>query len=478
MPGLSAVLLAAASIAAAPVATTVAGHVAGTAEAGVAVWRGIPYAKPPIGSLRWHAPQTPTSWQGERAATRFGAICMQPPAKSDTGVGVESPAEDCLTLNVWAPAGAEHLPVMVWIHGGGYVNGSGSAALYDGARLARRGVVVVTINYRLGRFGFMAHPGLAGDSPNFGLLDQVAALRWVRDNILAFGGDPARVTVFGNSAGGESILFLMAMPAAKGLFERAIVESGLGGRKLPMVAGAVEATRATVPLATLRAESAAEVLAWGTPSIYRGFGPMIDGRTVFATPTEAFAAGAQRHVPLIIGFNGLEVPAAASGGTAGIAALTGHGAADRARWVAAYGDERAYNDYAVSDVLFRGPAYRLAQAHATVAPTYLYTFDILPPTLTNRLKGAPHASERAYVFGTLGAAPWPTDITDASAADEIASRWTAFARGEAPNASGQVPWASVDPRGSPRALRFARGSTGVADPLPAPLAEVFGVAVQ
>ncbi|WP_438693005.1 carboxylesterase/lipase family protein, partial [Sphingomonas sp.] len=276
-----------------PVITTRAGPVMGAVERDVVVYRGIPYAAAPVGPLRWRAPQPAARWSKVRDATRFGAICLQPPAPGDAGVGLEPQSEDCLTLNIWRPdTAARHLPVMVWLHGGGYVNGSASAPLYDGTALARRGVVVVTLNYRLGHFGFFSHPGLSpGDGPNFGLLDQRAALRWVRDNIDRFGGDPGSVTLFGNSAGGESILFLMAMPGARGLFQRAIVESGLGGRALPTSASAIDPVRGQAPIADLRALPASAVLGWGKPSVYRGFGPAIDGRTVTADLSATFKAG-------------------------------------------------------------------------------------------------------------------------------------------------------------------------------------------
>jgi len=212
------------------------GVLAGRVAEGVRSFRGIPYAAPPVGELRWRAPQRPAPWTGERDAGQVGAICIQPPANGDPGVGPLPMSEDCLTLNVWTPEdrGAEPLPVMVWIHGGGLNNGSGTAALYDGTNLAKRGVVVVTINYRLGRLGFFDHPALAaerapgGPAANYGLMDVIAVLRWVQDNAAGFGGDPANVTIFGESAGGTIVTRLMISPEARGLFHRAVVQSGLG----------------------------------------------------------------------------------------------------------------------------------------------------------------------------------------------------------------------------------------------------------
>src|SRR5690606_29511199 len=219
-----------------PVEAQVAqGPVIGREADGVVSFKGLPYAAPPVGERRWRPPAPPEPWSTPRDAGSLGAICIQPPANGDNGVGPLPMSEDCLTLNVWAPAEAEEpLPVVFWIHGGGLNNGSGTAALYDGTRLAKRGVVVVTINYRLGRLGFFDHPALAAeraaDEPaaNYGMMDVVAALRWVRGNAAAFGGDPDNVTIFGESAGGALVTRLMISPEARGLFHRAVVQSGLG----------------------------------------------------------------------------------------------------------------------------------------------------------------------------------------------------------------------------------------------------------
>ncbi|WP_032986273.1 carboxylesterase/lipase family protein, partial [Cronobacter malonaticus] len=217
-----------------PTVTTTHGDVRGLTENDIAVWRGIPYAAPPVGERRWRAPQPLTAWQGVRDATAFSAASWQNAGFCRELAGGDPGAfsEDCLYLNVWAPATRETpLPVMVWLHGGGFTLGAGSLPPYDGQALARRGVVLVTINYRLGHLGFFAHPALEGEDPagpvyNFALLDQIAALRWVQDNIAAFGGDRDNVTLFGESAGARSVLSLMASPLAKGLFHKAIVQSG------------------------------------------------------------------------------------------------------------------------------------------------------------------------------------------------------------------------------------------------------------
>src|SRR5436190_1055558 len=214
-----------------PKAKVESGVVVGKDEAGVSVFRGIPYAKPPVGALRWTPPQRPAAWTGERPALAPGAPCMQPQRQA-APAGPGTPSEDCLYVNVWAPAGAKKAPVMVWIHGGSNISGSG--ANYDGSKFARDGVVLVTINYRMGAFGFFSHPALTkaakADEPlsNFAFMDQIAALQWVRRNAAAFGGDPANVTVFGESAGAMDIVALLGIPATKGLYDKAIVESNIG----------------------------------------------------------------------------------------------------------------------------------------------------------------------------------------------------------------------------------------------------------
>ncbi|MCB1693249.1 MAG: carboxylesterase family protein, partial [Pseudomonadales bacterium] len=229
-------ILAARAYGATPVVTIDTGKVAGESGSGINVYKGIPYAAPPTGNLRW-APPAPAGRRGETLdATEFGPACPQP-ARPDRGRDFGPQSEDCLTLNVWAPENAANAPVMVWIHGGAFRIGNGGAPFYDGRHFADKGIVFVSINYRLGYLGFFAHPALtaqAGDAPlaNYGLMDQVAALKWVQHNIAAFGGDPAQVTIFGESAGASSVLFLMASPEARGLFARAISESG-GGFQRP-----------------------------------------------------------------------------------------------------------------------------------------------------------------------------------------------------------------------------------------------------
>ena len=215
-----------------PVVSAPAGKASGEATGGVRVFKGIPYAQPPVGAMRWKAPLPAQKWKGTRDATQFGAACIQPKGRPDSIYFWSLPktSEDCLFLNVWTPAQARNAPVFVWIHGGALSGGSGSEPLYDGTKLAERGIVVVTINYRLGPLGFLVHPALSAESRrnisgNYGLLDQIAALEWVKKNIGAFGGDVANVTIAGESAGALSVMYLMAAPSAHGLFHKAILQS-------------------------------------------------------------------------------------------------------------------------------------------------------------------------------------------------------------------------------------------------------------
>ena len=310
------------------------GVISGAQADGVWSYLGIPYAAPPIGELRWRPPQPVESWEGTRSCLRYGPSCPQQTSLLETALlGVGRTSEDCLYLNVWTPARSpdEKLPVMVWIHGGSFTSGSGSMPVYAGEKLAGAGdVVVVTINYRLGPFGFLAHPELSKESPrgvsgNYGLLDQIAALKWVRHNIAAFGGDPQRVTAFGESAGAISILDLMASPLAGGLFQRAIVQSGilleagLGSQTGTTLAQAEQAGEAfarragvdssgAAALAAMRGLSADELLAAaGQKGDFLTAGlsykPVVDGYVLPDSATDVFAAGRQLDVPLLIGSN-------------------------------------------------------------------------------------------------------------------------------------------------------------------------------
>ncbi|WP_339915093.1 carboxylesterase family protein [uncultured Brevundimonas sp.] len=443
------------------------GELTGQVEAGGLAFKGIPYAAPPVGLLRWKAPQPPVNWSGIRDASVVGPICIQPPSGGDPGVGPLPMSEDCLTLNVWAPEEREGpLPVMVWVHGGGLNNGSGTAALYDGAALARRGVVVVTINYRLGRLGFFAHPALSAEAGseglvgNYGLADIIASLEWVRDNIATFGGDPGKVTIFGESAGGAAVLRLMIAEPARGLFHRAVVQSGLGreqgtpvftgqaGRPSLEARGAAFAASLGLADATvdqLRAVPA-EAFLTPAPSFYGGDLLIIDGSDGGGLIDEdvepAFAAGLQAPVPLIIGTNSAEFwwmkPSELSPYGEIDDALTSE---ERAAFLTAYGGEDGYNAHVVSDLAFNEPARQLARLHARAGnPTFLYRFDVVSAAMPEPHAGATHASERPYVFDNLSASSWAVEERDQRAATVMADYWTGFATTGDPNGGGRPVW--------------------------------------
>lgn len=435
------------------------GSIAGVQEGAALVYRGTPYAAPPVGPLRWRPPQPVLPWKGVRAATRFGANCLQPANPRDNGIGPGPASEDCLTLNVWAPAerGEGKRPVMVWVHGGSFKGGSGSAALYDGQALARRGVVLVTLNYRLGHFGFFAHSALSRDAAgdelaNYGLMDMVAALQWVRRHITTFGGDPEKVTLFGASAGGVAVQHLMLAPAARGLFAQAIAQSGRGMEAVTPLAVAETQGWALIDglapgvrdAAALREIAAERIAALPALSIYDGFGPILDGRIVRTPVWEGFSRGQQARVPFIVGFNSHELPSAFLGDTRRLESAMGLSDAVRQAAVAAYGGEAAFKDRAFGDHFYAAPAIKIARAHAASgAPTHVYRFDFVSTSMRGRLKGAPHASDRQYVFGTLGASPWPTDAEDETVAAVMGELWATFAAGARP--AGPTAWLPFAP---------------------------------
>jgi para-nitrobenzyl esterase len=419
---------------------TASGAVRGVERGGVVTWRGIPYAAPPVDDLRWRPPEPPGRWKGVRDAAEYGPACPQGLAAnlSDALVEAGRSSEDCLNLNVHRPSGAgPDLPVMVWIHGGGFAFGSGSQALYNSPELVRRGVVVVTFNYRLGALGFLAHPALQPDGgriANFALLDQVAALQWVQDNIAEFGGDPANVTVFGESAGGIAVNALMAAPDAAGLFAKAISQSGfgretalgwdealaLGRRAIEPLAGAAATA------ADLRALDADEVMEVST-GILGALSPIADDvlpRSVSAT----FAAGAEADVPYIVGSTDSEIPDAPleqlgpDAGKVWTLLRTTLGA----ETATAYGGEEERDRHLGSDLLFTEPARHLARAHADDAPTYRYRFGIAAETVLAASGGAPHTAELAFVFDDTGRQGTPVPNADALA-DQVADLWVDFA---------------------------------------------------
>jgi para-nitrobenzyl esterase len=436
------------------------GRLSGITQSGVSSYKVIPYAAPPVGNLRWRPPQPVAAWSGTRPADKVGPLCKQKINTQDNGVGPPPDSEDCLNLDVYAPARARRgsLPVMFWIHGGGYVNGSGTAALYNGTGLAKQGVVVVSINYRLGRFGFFAHPALTRESPdgplgNYAFMDQIAALQWVKRNIAVFGGDPGNVTLFGESAGGGSVINLMFSPAAQGLFHKAISQSGVARVPFPYLSRenesgvpsaedqgkffAMKLGVATDDVNALRAIPAQRIVDAGDPDSATS-GPMIDGKILTSRADVAFARHTEAHIPFLLGSNASEFPPPHSAERE--RDLMRFPAREGARLLEAYGSEDAFNTNIVSDILFTEAARFLARAHSEVAPVFLYRFSVLSEQAPKELKAAPHASDRQYVFRTLNASPWPTGPMDEKAAELISAYWVAFAKTGDPNGGGRLKW--------------------------------------
>jgi para-nitrobenzyl esterase len=480
-----------------PIVQIDSGRLSATSGAdGVTAFKGIPYAKPPIGDLRWRAPQPPEPWAGVRRADTFGPRCVQPSRRENSisYYGPEQESEDCLFLNVWtAAAGAgEKRPVMVWLHGGAFYVGSGAIALFDGAYLANRGTVVVTVNYRLGRLGFLAHPELtreSGFSGNYGLLDQIAALQWVKHNIAAFGGDPDCVTVFGQSAGSISGSLLMASPLAKGLFHRVIGQSGAlfgpvaescnTGDSIQSLAAAertgFEFARAlgARSLAELRARPAREIQfshrrggtgsgANNNPSdpargVFDTNWPIVDGRVLPESPFDLFAHGRQNDVPLLAGVVANEGATMPSIDTlhafeAQARADFGEGA-DRFLQLYSAGSDSQARDasrtaFSYRNFYWQNFCWMRLQASTGKAPIYAYEFTHAPPiparatydeNATDKF-GAFHGSEIPYIFRTFGVRDWAWTEADATLADTISSYWRNFARTGDPNATGLPHW--------------------------------------
>ena len=458
--------VAAAPQAAQPTARLTYGVVAGAVVGPAAVYRGIPYAAPPMGPLRWKPPQAPARWTGIRQATARTPACPQPilPGGIPNGGGYTGPtSEDCLTINVTAPlvpapVGARGAPVMVWIPGGGNTSGGAEVESYDARNFARDGVILVTFNYRLGPLGFMAHPALTAEAPagqplgNYGLMDQVAVLRWVKANIRAFGGDPGNVTLFGESAGGADTLALMTTPAARGLFHKAIVESGGGWWQADTLAqreadGAALAAKLGLPAGAtpdqLRAIPVEALIA----NLGRGdVGPTVDGRMFSLSPTQAFAQGRAVDVPLIIGSNSNEASIAGNfAGPAGAAAAAAIPAEVRAAYPGLSDNELARQHF--NDARFGGPARWIAARAAAGRPSWLYYFSYVPERQRGTRPGTNHASEIPFFFDSIGAIPGRMALAQASERNLTAlahACWVAFARTSVP-ACPNTPWPAYDP---------------------------------
>lgn len=429
---------------------------------GVLAFRGIPYAAPPVGDLRWRPPAAAAKWEGVRDASAYGDICMQKMPNPDNGIGQLPASEDCLTLNIFTQELSGKRPVMVWIHGGGFVNGSGSAELYDGSQLAKQGVVVVTINYRLGRFGSFAHPLLTAEArggpvANYGMMDMIASLEWVKRNIAGFGGDAGNVTIFGESAGGMAVQKLMTMPGAKGLFHKAIVQSGAGRenvqyldkkneRGLPSAESDGDAFIRSLKInataaADLRSISADMIIAAGDPSTFSGGGPIIDGKIIPLSVVDAFKSGKEAQVPYLVGYNSAEFPSKPDDLDTSVMRVSGAKLADLPALVASYPDRDDMAARVMGDIIFGEPARYLAGLHsANGQPTYLYRFDVLSTSVRQKYKGTLHAQERQYVFDTLHTSPYPTDDNDKVQARFAVKYWTNFAKAGDPNGAGLPAW--------------------------------------
>ncbi|WP_022824144.1 carboxylesterase/lipase family protein [Hymenobacter norwichensis] len=494
----------------APAATQVKvaqGTLEGTTDNGLRVFKGVPFAAPPVGPLRWQIPQPVQAWTNVRPAKQFGPRAMQLPLFGDMSFRSNGVSEDCLYLNVWTPAkaGQKGLPVMVYFYGGGFQAGDGSEPRYDGASMARRGIVAVTVNYRLGVFGFFAHPELTKESPNqasgnYGFLDQTAALRWVQQNIAAFGGDPKQVTIAGESAGSMSVSAQMASPLSKTLFARAIGESGsmlnTGFGPLSLTEAekngvAFATSLGASSLATLRALPAQQVLeATGKPGAPR-FGPILDNYFLVKKPAATFAAGEQAHVPLLVGWNSQEMGYQAMLGpekptvenyTKALQKQYGEQATEIQKLYPATTDtqvEQAATDLA-SDRFIAYSTWKWADAHLQTGgqPVYRYLYARPRPAMTPEMgnataglaggvvkqeagapkappaKGAVHSAEIEYALGNLGSNKvyaWTPDDYKVSAT--LQSYFVNFIKTGNPNGAGLPSWPAAKAGDGAQVLR-------------------------
>jgi len=495
-----------------PEVAVTGGVVQGTSSNGIDVFKGIPFAAPPVGALRWRAPQPVMPWTGVYDASHDRPDCMQ--ARFPSEIAPLSPAaglsEDCLYINVWRQAGAKKLPVMVWIHGGGFVNGGISPKAFDGRYFAAKGVVLVSLNYRLGRFGFFAFPTLSKENPgepkgNYGYMDQIAALKWVKANIAAFGGDPDNVTIFGESAGGGSVHTMLTSPQAQGLFHKAIIQSGGGraplmdnrqvSRDLPGLpslenvgvafakSAGIENGDATA-LAALRALPADKVagalnMLNMEPETYGG--PSIDGTIVVASPQESYVAARQAKVPLMIGANNADLgrPAAKTLEEA----LAPFDSSVREQVLKAYdpdntGNVRLIEARMASDLMMVEPARFTARAIAAQGvPVFEYRFSYVAPAVAAAQengpraklivnKGAQHATDVPYAFDTIVDVLGDKAVqNDAIMAYTLSSYWANFAKTGNPNGAGLPNWPAYDDKADVLMNFTAKnGATAMPDP--------------
>lgn len=460
-----------------PVVEIEQGKVEGAKEGELFVFKGIPYAAPPVGEQRWTPPQPPESWDGIREATAFGPSCVQPELPKDS-IYYDPPAsmsEDCLSLNIWAPAEAEDAPVIVWIHGGSLRMGGSAQPTYEGSPFAERGAVFVSINYRLSILGWLAHPELSAQSPegvsgNYGLLDQIAALQWVRDNIAAFGGDPDNVTIMGESAGALSVTYLMISPLAEGLFHKAIAQS-TGIRAIPelstpmhgmpsaeAIGGVMAGAIGAEDLETLRAFDAVELTEAATQKGFISQGT-IDGHALPAQLIEAFDEGRQAKVPLLAGFNSGEarvyrrflppVPESAAAYEEAIRSRYGDLADDFLALYPSSDMEQSMLD-ALRDNFFAWGVERAVRKQVESGqPAFMYVFDRCDAAARARDLCAFHAAELPYVFGKIGDEdayppnwPMPEGQKDSALSVAMLDYWTSFAATGRPQSANGPEWRS------------------------------------
>ena len=466
--------------------TTQSGDVSGSVEDGVVSYKGIPYAKPPVGDLRWRAPQAIGNWGDVLQANTYGNDCMQIPFAADEAPLRTTPAEDCLYLNVWKPEAARpgnNLPVIVWIYGGGWVNGGVSPAVYDGAPTARKGTIFVSFNYRLGRFGFFAHPALTtaneddGLLGNYGYMDQLAALKWVQDNIGAFGGDPDKVTIMGESAGGGSVVNLLTSGQADGLFQQAVAMSaparmdarlkplhsdgpdaeddGIGFSEWAGVTG--DGIDALASLRNLPAETVVAGTGMAARPVAPASGPMLDG-TIIAGADKVLAEGRQIKVPTMAGAVSEDLGFGPPLSPAELFAQFPDPEAARRAYSEYDGDDAILRQFMYADIFMQEPARFIIEAQASHGePAYYYRYGYVAETMRSEWTGTHHATDIPFFLNTVDAR-YGDAVTpeDRAAANQINTYLVNFARTGDPNGDGLPEWPAYTPD-APVMMNFTQG---------------------